>query len=273
MKKSILAILLLGLFCVNFAFAAKKNNTTFIVEGSTTVLPLAQKTAEVFMDNDPYADISVRGGGSGVGINSLLSGRCDIATSSRSIRDSELAKGTERNISPKAYLVAMDAIALIVNSSNNAASLTKQQVKDIYTGKITNWEEVGGGDEKIVVVSRDSASGTFESFNELALGGQKVTKDALMQASNQGVAGIVATTEGAIGYVGLGYISGKVKAVSVDGVKPSVDTVLSKKYAYSRPLFMYANGNISGKAKEYLDFVTGKGGQKIAADLGYVPLQ
>ncbi|AKL98418.1 phosphate ABC transporter substrate-binding protein [Endomicrobium proavitum] len=261
--------LVLSAACAASVFA----KDSVILEGSTTVLPLAQKTAELFMDNNPSIDISVRGGGSGVGINSLLSGRCNAANASRSIKESEIVKGAQKNIRPKAYVVAMDAIALIVNNKNSVKALSKQQVKDIFTGKIKNWKELGGADVKIVVVSRDSASGTFEAFNELALGNAKVSKDALMQASNQGVANIIATTEGAIGYVGLGYLGDKVKTVSVAGVVPSVETVLNNTYAYSRPLFMYTNGPAKGAVKQYIDFVVSKDGQKAAAELGFVPLK
>ncbi|WP_424244214.1 phosphate transport system substrate-binding protein [Elusimicrobium posterum] len=243
------------------------------LEGSTTVLPLAQKAAEVYMDANPKADISIRGGGSGVGINSLIVGTVDIANSSREIKSAEIEKAKEKNIYPQENIVAMDAIALVINPSNKVSNLTKQQVKDIFTGKIKNWKEVGGDNKKIVVVSRDSASGTFEAFNELALDKEKVRKDALMQASNQGVAAIISTTPGAIGYVGLGYITSKTKALSIDSVQPSVETVLAGKYAYSRPLYMYTNGSPKGETKALLDFINSAGGQKIAKELGFVPLK
>ncbi|MDR0645990.1 MAG: phosphate ABC transporter substrate-binding protein [Elusimicrobiota bacterium] len=265
MKKHIITTLFLAM---SLAASAQ-----IIMEGSTTVLPLAQRTAEVFMNNNSKISISVRGGGSGVGMNSLIAGTADIANSSRAIKDGELQKAAGKNISPKATVAAMDAIALIVNPQNKISGLTKEQVKDIYVGKTKNWKEIGGNDANIVAVSRDSSSGTFEAFNELALEKTRVRKDALMQASNRGVAGLVAATPGAIGYVGLGYLSNKTKTISVDGVMPSVQTVLQNKYLYSRPLFMYTNGEPKGEVKQYLDFVTGKQGQKIAQELGYVPLQ
>jgi phosphate binding protein len=251
--------------------AAKGNK--IVVEGSTTVLPIAQRAAEDFMNENDGADINIRGGGSGVGITSLIEGTCDIANASRSMREAEMQKAAGRGKTPKAFVVAMDGIAVIVNPSNPISSFSKKQVKDIYTGKISNWSQLGGSDEKIVVLSRDSASGTFEAFGTLALGGEKVRSDALMQASNQGIATTVANTPGAIGYVGLGYVTSSVKAIPVDGVTASKQTVLSGKYAYSRPLFMYTNGAPKGLTQAYIEFILSAEGQKIVEEEGFVPLK
>ncbi|HNS32482.1 MAG TPA: phosphate ABC transporter substrate-binding protein [bacterium] len=252
------------------AIAATAGVQEIKITGSTTVLPIAQKTAEVFMNRYPDVRISVGGGGSGVGVAALIDGTCDIADSSRSMKSKEIQSAAAKGVNPKANVVALDGIAVIVNSSNRIENLTMQQVKDIYTGKISNWSQAGGNNAKIVVVSRDSASGTFEAFNELALGGGRVRRDALMQASNQAVATTVSQTPGGIGYVGLGYISGSVKAVSIDGVKPSKKTVLSRSYIYARPLFMYTDGEPKGTIKRYIDFVTGKEGQKLVEKIGFV---
>ena len=221
-----------------------------VMEGSTTVLPIAQKAAEVFMQKNPGADISVRGGGSGVGIASIIDGTCDIGDSSRPIKDTELDKATTNGRDIKAHVIAMDGIAVIVNPANNVSALSKKQIKDIYTGAVSDWSEVGGDNQKIVVISRDTSSGTFEAFGELALDKAKVRPDALMQASNQAVASTVARTPGAIGYVGLGYLSSEVKAVTVNGVMPSKETVLNNKYPFGRPLFMYTNGEPKGMVKD-----------------------
>jgi phosphate transport system substrate-binding protein len=244
-----------------------------VVEGSTTVLPIAQKAAEVFMNSNPGADISVRGGGSGVGIASLIDGTCDIADSSRPIKDTELDKAVTNGRSPKANVVAMDGICVIVHPSNSVSALSKKQIKDIYTGAISNWKQLGGPDEKIVVISRDSSSGTFEAFGTLAMDGAKVRPDALLQASNQAVASTVSRTPGAIGYVGLGYLSSSVKAVDVDGVKASKETVLSNKYPIGRPLFMYTNGAPKGLAKQYIDYILSPEGQKLVEEEGFVGLK
>ncbi|OGS02393.1 MAG: phosphate ABC transporter substrate-binding protein [Elusimicrobia bacterium RIFOXYA1_FULL_47_7] len=252
---------------------AAQKVSKIVLEGSTTVLPIAQMAAEDFMNNNAGIEISVRGGGSGVGITSLIEGRCDIADSSRAIKDSELSKAASKGISPKANVVAMDGIVVVAHPSNPVNGLTKQQVKDIFSGKISNWSEVGGRNEKIIAVSRDSASGTFEAFGELALHGAKVRPDALMQASNQAIAGTVSKTPTAIGYVGIGYISQSVKAIPVEGVSASKQTVLSGKYPYARPLFMYTNGPAKGSVKEFLDFVLSKEGQALVEAEGFIGLK
>ncbi len=249
-------------------FAAK-----IVVEGSTTVLPIAQKAAEVFMNANPDADISVRGGGSGVGIASLIDGSCDVADASRAIKEAEVDKAVSNGRTPKANVIAMDGICVIVNPSNKIDALSRGQVKDIFTGKISSWSQLGGPDEKIVVISRDSSSGTFEAFGELVLKGDKVRADALLQASNQAVSSSVARTPGAVGYVGLGYVSNDVKVLVIDGVKPSKETVLTFAYPVGRPLFMYTDGAPKGLAKEFIDFILSAEGQKIVEEEGFVGLK
>ncbi|MDD5120727.1 MAG: phosphate ABC transporter substrate-binding protein [Candidatus Omnitrophica bacterium] len=270
--KKLAMMMVAGITALNLAagtcFAEK-----IVVAGSTTVLPIAQKTAEVFMDENSGVDISVRGGGSSVGITALIDGNCNIANSSRSIRDVEIQKAASRGRDPVAHIVAMDGIAVVVNKSNPVSKLSKKQVRDIYTGKITDWSQAGGKPGKIVVVSRDTASGTFEAFGELIMNKEKVVPSALMQASNQAVAQIIGQTPNAIGYVGLGFMSGELKAVEVDGVMPSNATVLSGKYPVSRPLFMYTNGKPQGIVKEYLDFIKSKRGQDLVEVQGYVGLK
>lgn len=246
---------------------------SIVVEGSTTVLPIAQAAAEEYMNSDKDAYISIRGGGSSVGIASLLDGACDIADASRSIKSAELEKAVTNGIDPVAHVVAMDGIAVIVNPSNPISALSKAQIKDIYTGVISDWSALDGNGGKIVVISRDSSSGTYEAFGELVLGGKKPRADALLQASNQAVAQTVARTPGAIGYVGLGYITDSVKALTVNGIMPSRETVLSGKYPVSRPLFMYSNGQPKGLVKDFLDFIKSSDGQKIVEEQGFVGLK
>jgi len=243
------------------------------IEGSTTVLPIAQIAAEEYMAANPGADITVRGGGSGVGITSLLEGMCDIANASRPIKDKELTKAVKKGMYPVAHVIAMDGIAVIVHPGNGLKDISKSKLKAIYTGKISNWKKVGGDDKKIVVVSRDSAGGTYESFNELALDKAKVRQDALLMSSNRAVADTVSRTPGAIGYAGLGYVNKSVKAVTIDGIKCNVENVLGGDYPLSRPLFMYTDGPPSGLAKEFLDFVKSEEGQSLVKEVGYVGLK
>jgi phosphate transport system substrate-binding protein len=268
---------LLTLFIMPLALAgsmvASAHAEKIVLEGSTTVLPIAQRGAEEFMKKNPSADISVRGGGSGIGIASLIDGTCDIADSSRSMKDSELDKAVANGKNPKAHVVAMDGIAVLVHPSNPIKGLSKQQVKDIYTGRVSDWAQVGGNPGKIVVISRDTSSGTFEAFGELALGGAKVRPDALMQASSQAVASTVSRTPGGIGYAGLAFLSDAVKAIPVDGVMPSKETVLTKKFPYSRPVFMYTDGAPEGLVKEFLDYIKSAEGQAMVEEEGFVGLK
>jgi phosphate transport system substrate-binding protein len=269
--KNMVKILFLGLAVL--AMFGPCYAERIVIEGSTTVLPIAQAAAEEFMKTNPDADITVRGGGSGVGIASFIDGTCDIADSSRAIKDTEVDKAITNGRDPKAHIVAMDGIAILVNSSNPITALTKKQIKDIYTGAISNWSQLGGPREKIVVISRDTSSGTFEAFATLALDGAKVRPDALLQASNQAVVSTVARTPGAIGYAGLGFITEGSKAVTVDGVMPTKETVLLGKFAFSRPLFMYTNGAPTGVLKDFIDFIKSPEGQKIADEQGFVGLK
>ena len=245
---------------------------TITCSGSTTVLPIAQATAEAFMDKYPSINISVRGGGSGVGIASLQNGTAQIANSSRPIKSKELSAARAAGIDPRAYAVANDGIAMIVHPSNGLQELSTQQIKDIYTGKIMNWKELGGKDMSIVIISRDVASGTFEVFNEKALNGAKVAAKAQMLASNNAVVSTVESTPGAIGYAGLGYVNPKVKTLKVDGVIASEATVKDGSYTLSRKLYMYTNGKAKGNIGSFIGFIQGPQGQQIVKDNGFVSL-
>ncbi|MEO0115522.1 MAG: phosphate ABC transporter substrate-binding protein [candidate division WOR-3 bacterium] len=247
-----------------------KNNLT--LAGSTTVLPIAQKAAEVFMDLHKDINISVRGGGSGVGIASLISGSVDIGNSSRPIKTKELKTAREKGKNPVENIIALDGIAVIVHPNNPINELSIEVLKNIYTGKINNWKALKGVDQSIVVISRDVASGTFEVFKEKVLEGAKVREDALMLASNKAVATTVAETPGAIGYVGLGYLSEGVKPLKIEGVTPNEKTVRSGEYKLARPLYMYTNGAPKGITKDFIDFILSPTGQKLAKEVGFVPL-
>jgi len=266
----IVALIAAQMVTSEMAFAGRR---TLVLTGSTTVLPIAQLCAEKFMDQHPDVNISVRGGGSGVGIAALIDGTCDIAMASRPMKTKELKSARGKGINPLATVIAKDGIAIIVHPSNPLSEITLAQLKDIYTGKISNWKDVGGKPGKIVVISRDVASGTFEVFKKIVLKGAKTRADALMLASNKAVATTVEKTPGAIGYVGLGYISSKVKALAVDGVEPTKETVVSGKYKLARPLYLYTDGKPTGLAKEFIDFVLSPEGQKIVDKIGFVPVK
>ena len=242
------------------------------IQGSTTVLPIAQAAAEAYMDNNPDADITVRGGGSGTGIAALIDGATDIADASRPMKDKEIKTAREKGINPVAHIVARDGIAVVVHPDNPINEISIQDIKAIYTCEISRWDKIGGKGS-IVVVSRDAASGTFEAFNELALNNAKLTDAALMLASNLEIARTVAQTPGAIGYIGLGYLSDDVKALKVEGILPSEATVNDGSYPLARPLFMYTNGNPKGLAKGFIDFIMSTTGQEIVKEAGFVPVK
>jgi phosphate transport system substrate-binding protein len=238
--------------------------------GSTTVLPIAQKAAEEYMKKHPDTKISVSGTGSGDGIKSIIDGTADIGDASRDMKDKEKKMAKEKGVNPVRHTVALDCIVPIVHPSNKVSKLSSDQLKGIYTGKIKNWKEVGGGDKPIVVISRDSSSGTFEVWNEKVLDKEKVRPDAQLQASNGAVAQAVAGNKYGIGYVGIGYVNPKIKAVTVNGVKASAATAKDKSYPIARELYMFTQGEPAGAVKDFLAFIKGTEGQKIVEEEGFV---
>lgn len=251
-------------------YAASKSIT---ITGSTTVLPIAQRAAEAFMDIHEDISVSVRGGGSGVGIAALLDGRTDIADASRPIKTKEIKLAREKGINLYANVVAQDGLAIVVHPEVAVDSISIEDLRKIFTGEIENWKDLGGPSKAIVAISRDYSSGTFEVFKELVLEGAKVEDGALMLASNKAVATTVSTTPYSIGYIGLGYLSDKVKALKVDGVDASEETVKKGEYRLARPLFMYTNNEPKGIVKTFMDFVFSPQGQAIAREVGYVPVK
>lgn len=252
---------------------SKDSIKTLTLTGSTTVLPIAQKTAETFMDINPNARISVRGGGSGVGISALIDGTTNIANASRPIKTEEIEQAHGKEVNPVETVIAMDGIAIIVHSSNSIKGISLEQIKAIYTGAISDWQELGEKSGSIVVVSRDVSSGTFETFKKLVLGGEKTRADALMLASNSAVATTVANTPGAIGYIGLGYLAEGITALEVNGVYPSKETITAGEYKLTRSLYMYTNGDPEGVEKEFIDFILSPQGQKIVEEQGFVSIK
>jgi phosphate transport system substrate-binding protein len=243
-----------------------------VIKGSTTVLPIGQVTLEAYMKANPGANISLSGGGSGEGIKALIDKSTDIANSSREIKKAELELAKSKGVQPMETVVAIDAIVPIVNPRNKVKDLTVDQLSQIYQGKITNWKEVGGENLEIVVISRDSSSGTFEAWGELVLKGAKVSPRAQMQASSGAIVQAVSKNRYALGYIGLGYIDKSVKVLTVNGVQASDKTALSKEYPVSRFLYMYTNGEPKGETAKYIQFVLSPAGQALVKKEGFVPL-
>ncbi|MEI6519997.1 MAG: PstS family phosphate ABC transporter substrate-binding protein [bacterium] len=266
---------------ISLLIAAGSVIAGIVVKGSDTMAMLGQGWAEAYTQSHPGADISVQGGGSGTGIAALIAGSCDICQASRAIKEKEIDKCRERNIYPVATTVAMDGVAFAVNSANPIKSLTMEQLKGIYTGQITNWNQVGGNDMKIVVLSRENSSGTYAYVQEFVLGNARYASTALMMPTTKAIQAEVANNARAIGYGGEAYFKNKasVKVLTIAAkagatpVYPTDDNVRSKKYPISRPLFFYTNGKPAGQVKNFVNFCLSEEGQTIAEKLGYVALK
>ena len=268
MKRLALFSLLLGLFAAMPATAAE---TEITINGSTTVLPVMQAAGEAFMAANPGINLSISGGGSGNGIKSLIDGATDVAMASRAMEQKEIDLAKSKGENPVQTVVAIDAIVPIVNPANKISEITLAQLKDLYTGKITSWKDLGG-EGPVVVISRDTSSGTYETWEHLVMKKERVFPGALMQASNGAVVQAVSKNKNAIGYVGLGYLDASTKGLKVDGVMASAETAKSKKYEISRDLYIYTNGAPAGAVKGLVDFLLGAEGQKLVKEVGFVPL-
>ena len=247
------------------------------IKGSDTVLPVAQQTAERFMNRESDARVTVTGGGTGVGISALMDNTTDIAMASRPIKFSEKmkAKAAKRDIDE--VIVAYDALAVVVHPSNPVKKLTRRQLEDIFRGKITNWKQVGGDDRKIVVYSRETSSGTYEFFKESVLKNKNYMSSSLSMPATGAIIQSVSQTRGAIGYVGLAYVSPRIKtlAVSYDGqhyAAPTLENAINKTYPIVRPLYYYYNRKNASIVAPLLDFILSAAGQKIIKESGYIPV-
>jgi len=254
------------------------------IKGSDTIVNLVQVWAERFVENKPDVNVGVTGGGSGTGFAALLNKTCDIAMASRAIEDKEKATAKTNGVDPVEFKVGLDGLAILVNKNNPVSKLTIPQLRDIFMAKITNWKEVGGDDSKIVILSRESNSGTHMFFKEHVIRlGDKKSKDefapqALLMPSSQAIYDEIAQNPHAIGYVGMGFINSKVKAISVaidSGhayVYPNIDNVISGMYPISRPLYLYTNGMPKGVVKMFIDYVLSPTGQKVVSEMDFVPI-
>lgn len=267
LKKAVLGLSIL--FITSGAAVAAES---IVIKGSTTVLPIAQAALEAYMKINKDVQISLSGAGSGDGIKALIDKTTDIANSSREIKKEEISLAATKGVKPVAHVVAFDALIPVVHPSNKVKDLSIDQLSQIYQGKITNWKEVGGDDLKIVVISRDSSSGTFESWDHFIMKKARVSARAQMMASNGAVVTAIANNRYAIGYLGMGYVNKSVKPIQVNSVSGSAQTVLSKQYPLARELYMYTNGEPSGEVAKFMAFVKSAQGQNIVEKVGFVPL-
>lgn len=252
------------------------------VKGSDTMVNLGQAWAQAFSQKNPGVNISVTGGGTGTGMAALINKTTDIAQASREITPVELAAATKNGVNPVATKVALDGIVVAVNPANTVGELDFKQLSDIYTAKVTDWKQLGGKPGKIVLLSRESNSGTYSFFLQNVVQSQgktlKYAASALLLPSSQAIADQVAQNPNAVGYFGMGYESPKIKVVAVKksasdrAVKPSIATVQDSSYPISRPLLDYTNGQPQGAAKALIDFELSPDGQGVVKQMDFVPL-
>jgi len=272
MKKLIAATALVMVF----AFASVVFAGTIVLDGSTTVLPFAQAGVERYMKQNPGVKFSVSGTGTGNGFKSLADGSAQIADASRFIKDSEIKSCMDKKVYPVPFAVALDCMVPVVHPSNPVKSLTRAQLKDIFSGKVTNWKQLGGKDAPIVVVGRDTSSGTYGTWQEMIMdheGKTRVTPKAQVTASSGAMMAAVSQNKNAIGYEGMGYVSKTVKAVAVDGISASPAGARSGKYPLARYLYMFTNGWPEGDVLDFINFMLSREGQKIVNSTGFVSLQ
>ncbi len=262
-----------------------KTGASMQIKGSDTIVNLIQVWAERFASDKPDFNVGVTGGGSGTGFAALMNGTCDIAMSSREIEPKERELSESKGIHPVEFIVGLDGLAILINKNNPVNELTLEQLRDIFMAKITNWKDLGGEDRKIVILSRESNSGTHMFFKEHVLRhGDKNSKDefapqALLMPSSQAIYDEVYQNPNALGYVGMGFINDGVKAVSVaidaesDYIYPTSDNVMDGSYPISRPLYLYTNGDPKGRVKDFIDYALSEEGQKIVLETDFVPLK
>jgi phosphate transport system substrate-binding protein len=260
-------------------YTADSTDTTLneiFIKGSDTILPVSIAESESFMELYPENKIIVIGGGSSLGIASFIEGEVEIAMASRKIKDTEIESAIDKGINPVETVIGWDGIAVIVNKNNSFDSLTIEQLKKIYTGEVTNWKELGGQDEKIEVLVRDTSSGTYAFFKEHVLEDEDYSSKAVTEPNTEAIVQTVASDSAAIGYIGLAYVDSSVKMLGLEtseGVfHPEQESILQGEYPLARPLHYYTNGEPEGEIGEYINYVLSEQGQVIIKEIGYLPI-
>ncbi|MFH1540275.1 MAG: PstS family phosphate ABC transporter substrate-binding protein [Elusimicrobiota bacterium] len=292
MLKKVLLLVLIGamgiLGCGRNDTSKQSQNETktgIQIKGSDTMVNLVQVWAEEFAKLNTVVNIGVTGGGSGIGFAALLNGTCDIAVASRAIEDKEVELAKEKNIKPVEFIVGLDGLSVIVHPDNPISKLTMDEVRDIFIGNVKNWKDVGGVNKPIVILSRESNSGTHVFFKEHILrrnnkkGTEEFPPSALHMASSQAIVDEVMQNSNAIGYVGMGYLSNHLKAIAIAKdekskyIEPKIENVMNMAYPISRPLYLYTNGGPSGAIKDFIDFALSDEGQKIVRKVDFAPIK
>jgi phosphate transport system substrate-binding protein len=258
-----------------------KERTTITEQGSDTMLELTTKLAESFYDSQDSAQVDITGGGSGVGIEALIKGNIDVAQASRAMKSSEIAAARENGTDPVEFSVAIDGIAIIVNQGNGISTLTMDQLRGIYNGTITNWNQLGGSDMAITAYGRQSTSGTYQYFKETVMKNENFSSGVSQETGNAAIAIKVQQTSGGIGYVGIGYAEQaagtKILSLKANDTAPAYlptdeAAVYSKNYPLSRYLFLYTDGAPDGAVKQWMEYVLSDAGQNIVAQEGFYKL-
>jgi len=243
------------------------------IEGSDTMVNIAQAWAEQYMDENPGVMITIRGGGSGAGIASLINGTVDFSLASRDVRPSEFEDGAAAGVEIIEHTTSYDGIAVVVNPGSGVTEISLEDLGKVYRGEITNWSEVGGNDIDIVLIGRDSASGTFAFFQEIVVGEDNDYSTAMRNIqTNMGIVTEVSTNPGAVGYVGMGYVTDDLVVLEVDGVLGTVEAVRDGSYPLARRMLMNSDGAPTGLAAAFLEWIQGPAGQAIVEEEGFVPI-
>lgn len=258
--KRIILVIVIILVLAGAYLAINSGSSKVEIVGSTSVQPVAEKLVEKYKETHPDAQINVQGGGSSVGIKSAQDGTADIGTSSKALKKNESQGLTQ-------IPLGQDGIVIAVNTKNSVDGVTSEQLKDIFSGKITNWKEVGGSDGKINVIRREDGSGTLDAFESIVMGKDtKIKSDAVVQSSTEAVKQSVKTDENAIGFVSYAHMSSDVKALKIDGVSPSDDTIADGSYKLQRPFLFLVKGTSNQATQDFLNFVNSREGQKVLKD-------
>jgi phosphate transport system substrate-binding protein len=263
------------LFCAALAAASTASAQKLVIKGSDTLgAKLVPTLAEEYKAKHPGVSFEIAAEGSTTGISAVIDGTAQIGMSSRRAKATEASAATAKGVTLKPIIVAYDAMAVIVNANSPIAKLTLRQVEQIFTGDVTDWSAVGGKPGKISIYTRNTSSGTYSDWKDLAMKKRDYAKSSQKMAGNEQIAAEVAKNPNGIGYVGLAYIQAEgIKVVPIDGVSPSKETVLNKKYAYARPTFYYTNGEATGEAAKFIEFTLSNAGQQIASKIGFVPIK
>jgi phosphate transport system substrate-binding protein len=269
MKKLFAALIALS------ATAVIARADTLVIKGSDTLgAKLVPQLAEEFKAQHSDTTFNIAAEGSTTGIAAIIDGTAQIGMASRPTKPEEVAAAKAKGITFKETTVAWDGIAVIVNSANPVKSLTKKQVEQIFTGDSADWSAVGGSGGKISIYTRNTSSGTYSEFKELAMKKRDYAPDSQKMAGNEQIAQEVGQNPNGVGYVGLAYTKASgIKVIPIDGAAPSKESVLTKKYPYARPTFYYTNGEPAGLAKQFVDFTVSDAGQKIVEQVGFVPIR